>query len=271
MFIIAEVGSNHNRDLDRARALIEMAARAGCSAVKFQLYTGARLYAPGHQPAGLLELPPEWLYELGLLAHARNMEFGCSVFSPDDVHRAAPFCDFVKVSSYSVLDLTLLRTVCRYLLPVILSTGMASDAEVSAAVRVLNAGGHLRFLLHCVSQYPCPPAACNLSRIGHLHKSFPRIGYSDHSATPAVVLHAALRHGARAVELHVDLDDLAGSESAGKHCWTEQMLASLLPALNLDRDLVDGLPEGPYACERAERNWRADPLDGLRPMRSARS
>lgn len=274
MFFIAEVGSNHNGNLDRAFALIDMAARTGCQAVKFQLYTPERLYAPGHVPDGLTVLPSAWLPDLQAHAHARALEFGCSVFSVDEARVAARHCDFLKVSSYSLLDANLLHELHVLNLPVILSTGMATDGEVRDAVAALSggAGNRIRYILHCVSKYPCAADECNLSRISYLRKYWAHpIGYSDHSALPGIVASAVLRHGAKAVELHVDLDDGAGVESRGKHCWTEGRLNLLMSTLGgIDFARADGYPHGPYPCEMGERAWRADPSDGLRPQRKAR-
>lgn len=278
---VAECGSNHNGEKARALGLVLAAHSCGCTAVKFQVFTRARLYADGHGPDPLHELPVAWLPDLAAMARGLGMRFGCSVFDMDGLAMAAPHCDFLKISSYSLLDARLLRACGRAGLPLVVSTGMSTFDELSAALGSARAGagdaglGRCQFditLLHCVSRYPVAAQDCHLALIKTLSDSFGRpVGWSDHSADDEVVRRAVLRWRAPMVELHLDLDGL-GAEAAGRHCWTPHRLALLIQGLQRGAD-ADGpalASRMPLDCELPELNWRADPADGLRPMRSAR-
>ncbi len=106
-FFIAEVSSNHGRDLERSLALIDAAAAAGCDAVKFQLFKIDQLFAPEilerseeHRRRKQWELPVEFLPELAARAHERGIEFGCTPFYLDAVAELEPHVNFYKVDSY---------------------------------------------------------------------------------------------------------------------------------------------------------------------------
>lgn len=275
---IAEIGSNHNGDYSRACALIDTAAAIGCTGIKLQLYRVDRLFAPEALVANptLAEkpfLPTDWLEPLIARAHACGLIVGVTPFdlgSVDVLSRQQ--IDFVKVASYSILHVDLLRAVAALGKPVVVGTGMATDSEI------LNAASWLRDVarrtwLHCVSCYPAPPAVCDLARMTHLRRLLgPRdhhIGWSDHSGSPAVMLRAAHRYSASMIEAHVDLGDNAGAENAGGHCWAPEDLSDVIQMIALGEDA-----DGHHMTRRAdaeERDWRADPSDGLRPLLYARA
>ena len=281
---VAEVASNHARDLVRSLALVDAAAAAGFDAVKFQLFRVEELFAPevlarspAHRSRATWELPESFVPRLAERARARGIAFGCTPFHLAAVDVLAPHVDFLKIASYELLWDDLLRACARSGRPVVLSTGMATLAEVEHAVAVLGAAGCRDLgLLHCVSLYPTPPAQANLSAIGALRRlgaPLPqtrlRVGWSDHSADPAVVLRAVHGHGASLVELHFDLDG-AGAEFAPGHCWlperAQETIRLVRTGLAADGDGV----KRPAPGEADERAWRADPGDGLRPLRATR-
>lgn len=274
---VAEIGSNHNGELHVAHALVDAAAGCGCDAVKFQYFKAEALFAPGFtarvQPER--QVPLDWLPLLAAHAHARGLQFGVSVFDRAGAVEAAEHCDFLKVASYSVLDIELLRTVRRLGTPVILATGMATPDEIADALRAVC--GHLLgapsvTLLHCVSGYPAPADQANLRAIETLRRSFTKVtgvGWSDHTASPAVVTRAVVRWEAVVVECHLDLDVPVGAE--GLHCWLPSGLAPVIAATRGDASAMDGSgTKAPQTCELYEVQWRADPADGLRPMRARR-
>ena len=264
---IAEIGSNHNGHLDRAHALVDAAAAAGFGAVKWQFYLPGKLFAPGIHKA-VYEVPMPWLRPLSQHAIAVGLQFGCSVFDPLGVGIAAPHCDFLKVASYNLLDDHLLDAVSRWRLPTVLSTGLATCAEVDHAVEVLDTAQPIT-LLHCVSAYPTPRAEANLQRIDRLREGRRYdVGYSDHTHDPATVLSAVLRHAATMVELHFDLDG-DGAECGGGHCWLPADAADII-AVVAAAALAEGDGGDVQPCEQGEVHWRADPSDGLRPMKGAR-
>lgn len=272
---VAEIGANHNGDYGRACALVDTAAAIGCAAVKPQYWRIDRLYAPEAiarmtDAAGrrALELPLDWLAPLAARARGNGMEFGCSVFDVDglcEILQAVPDIDFLKVSSYSILDKRLLHAVALAGRPVVLSTGLATDlGEVSDAVEAV---GQIPLLLHCVSQYPVRPSDCALQRIAQLRWVGVRSGWSDHSVSPAVIYAAVLRWQADMVECHLDLDG-EGKEGAD-HCWLPDDLESVIATVALAEETADFDAEP--TANNPEVGWRADPSDGLRPLLALRA
>src|SRR5258708_21906396 len=233
---VAEVSSNHHRDLDRCLAFIDAAADIGSDAVKFQLFRIAELFAPealAHKPElrdrEAWELPVEFLPALAARCRLRGIRFGCTPFYLDAVGTLAPYVDFFKVASYELLWTELLQRCAATGKPVVLATGMATLDEVTRAARVLReAGCRDLTLLHCVSGYPAPVLECNLSAIKTIADATAcAVGWSDHSVSPAVIYRAIHRWGAPMIEYHLDLDG-TGDEFATGHCWLPEQMREVI-------------------------------------------
>jgi len=281
---IAELGSNHNGDLARAYELIDACAAAGAGAAKIQVFRIDDLFAPEvvatHPQIAAREaweFPLAMLEPLAARARERGMAFGATPFGLWAVEAVAAHVDFLKVASYELLWHDLLRACAATGKPLVVSTGMATDAEIDAAVDVARAAGAADLtLLHCVSAYPTPPEQCNLAAIGALRARHGcPVGWSDHSAAAAVVERAVRRWDAAQVELHVDLPD-AGGHEAGAHNWTPADLPATIAACAAppldDASPADG--DGrkrPMPAEAPDVAWRADPSDGLRPLLATRA
>jgi len=230
IFTIAEIGLNHNQDLDLARALVDAAAEAGCSAAKFQTFRADDVYVGGGRAGEYrlmgrdipimelhrsLEMSRDWARALAAHCADRGLVFFSAPIGEEAlrllVEVGAPA---LKVSSYELTDLPYLELVAATGLPVILSTGAATLAEVERAVATLRAGGAPLALMHCVTQYPAPFDAANLAAMDTLRAAFGApTGFSDHGfAAPdgaidaARVPLAAARLGADLFEVHVTLD-----------------------------------------------------------------
>ncbi|HEY0107669.1 MAG TPA: N-acetylneuraminate synthase family protein [Rhizomicrobium sp.] len=276
---IAEASSNHDRDLSRALAFVDAAADAGCDAVKFQLFKIDRMFAPEilsrsakHRARKQWELPVAHLAPLAARCAARGIQFSCTPFHLEAVEELAPFVSFYKVASYELLVTPLLEACAATGKPVVLSTGMATMVEIAAAANTLKrAGARDITLLHCVSAYPTPAAEANLAAIAAIRDATGcRTGWSDHTRRPAVVERAVHRWGASAVEFHLDLDG-KGAEYAAGHCWLPGEIAPVIARIR-ESLVADG--EGfkdPQPSELADRDWRADPSDGMRPLRHVRA
>lgn len=275
---IAEASSNHGRDLDRARGFVDAAADAGCDAVKFQLFKIDRMFAPEilrrspkHRARTEWELPLSYLAPLSEHCSARGIQFACTPFYLEAVAELAPFVSFYKIASYEILVAELLKACAATGKPVVLSTGMASMEEIATAARILREGGACDItLLHCVSAYPTPVEEANLSAIGALRKATGlKVGWSDHTRRPAVIERAVHHWNAEAVEFHLDLDG-RGPEYAAGHCWLVQEIAPVIARIRESlRADGHGFKE-PQPSEFADREWRADPSDGMRPLKSTR-
>jgi N-acetylneuraminate synthase len=271
---IAEASSNHGRDLSRALAFVDAAADAGCDAVKFQLFKIDRMFAPEilsqspkHRARREWELPVAHLKPLAERCHARGIRFSCTPFHLEAVEELAPYVDFYKVASYELLVTPLLEACAASGKPVVLSTGMATiDEIVRAADTLKRAGAGDITLLHCVSAYPTPASEANLSAIAVIRDATGcKTGWSDHTRRPAVIERAVHHWNAAAVEFHLDLDG-KGAEYAAGHCWLPEEIAPVIARIR-ESLVADGTGfKGPQPSEIADREWRADPSDGMRPL-----
>lgn len=275
---IGEVSSNHNRDLERALAFIDVAARSGCDAVKFQLFKIDQLFAPEilarsekHRRRRAWELPLEFVPALAQRCGEVGVEFSCTPFYLEAVGELEPYVSFYKIASYELLWDDLLVACAMTGKPVVLSTGMATLDEITHAVGTLRQHGcALPVLLHCTSAYPTPVLDANLAAIETLRQSTGcEVGWSDHTKEPAVLHRAIHRWGASVVEFHLDLDG-TGEEFTAGHCWLPEEIAPVIRDVRMAME-ADGVGvKEPAPSELPDRLWRADPSDGLRPMKEIR-
>ena len=234
-YVIAEIGLNHNGDVDIAKKLIDVAARAGADAVKFQKRT-PEISTPEH----MRDVPRETPWGvMSYLDYRRRVEFGRDEYveigdhatmlgldwfaSPWDVPSVAFLEDLGvvahKVASASLTDTELLVTLRETGKPVILSTGMSTIEQIDRALDTL--GTDRVVLMHATSTYPLEPEEANLRVIATLRDRYPGVpvGYSGHERGLQISL-AAVAIGAVAVERHITLD---------RTMWGSDHAASLEP------------------------------------------
>lgn len=271
---IAEVSSNHSKDLNRSLKFVDTASEIGCSSVKFQLFKINELFAPEILNKSKeissrknWELPLDFLEPLSKRCEEKKIKFSCTPFYLKAVGELENYVDFYKIASYELLWDELLIECAISKKPIILSTGMATIDEISHAVKVLkNAGCEDLSLMHCVSCYPSPYKESNLSSIKTLRDTFNcEVGWSDHSYNPGVLYRSINRWGARVIEFHIDLEG-EGEEYSSGHCWLPNQISEVIKNINhgFESD-GDGIKK-PSKSEMNERDWRADPSDGLRPL-----
>ncbi len=277
-WFIAEVSSNHETDLDRCLAFVDAAAAAGCAAVKFQLFKIDKLFAPEilaqserHRARRAWELPEAFLPEIAAHARGQGLAFACTPFDLAAVETLRPHVDFYKIASYELLWLDLVRAAAATGRPLVLSTGMATLDECRAAAQTARAAGCTDLtVLHCVSHYPAMAAEANLAAIATLREALGcAVGWSDHTTDPAVIQRAVHRWGAGAVECHIDLEG-DGAEFASGHCWLPAELQRTIAEIGRATGADGSGAKGPVPAEAEEREWRADPADGLRPLKYLR-
>lgn len=219
-FIIAEVGSNHNRDLNQAKKLIEIAAEVEADAVKFQTYSAETMYSkktftPDYLEGKMeqrsvwqlikdIELPREWQGELADYTRSHDLIFLSTPFDYQAIKELEELNVLAyKIASFEIVDLPFLKEIAKNKKPIILSTGMASLGEIEEAINAIrDIGDNEIALLHCAINYPPPIEDLNLRAIKTLSKAFRvPVGFSDHTMStylPSVCV--AL--GARIIEKH---------------------------------------------------------------------
>lgn len=233
-YVIAEIGINHNGDVDVAKRLIDTAALAGAQAVKFQKRT-PDIATPAAMRDTLRQTP--W-GEMTYLDYRHRVEFGVTEYAEIAGHATAQGIDWFaspwdvpsvgfledmgvavhKVASASLTDLEMLAELAGTGKPVVLSTGMSTIEQIDAAVEVL--GTNRLVLTHTTSTYPMPPEEANLKLIGTLRERYGvPVGYSGHEAGLQISL-AAVALGACVIERHVTLD---------RSMWGSDQSASLEP------------------------------------------
>ncbi len=234
VYVVAEIGLNHNGDVDIAKKLIDVSASAGAQAVKFQKRT-PEIATPEHMKNTPRDTP--W-GTMTYLEYRRRVEFDASQYAEIAEHATAagldwfaspwdePSVDFLedmdvcayKIASASVTDLSMLTKIRETGKPVILSTGMSTLDQIDLAVETL--GKDRLVILHATSTYPLPPEEANLLMIPVLKERFGvPVGYSGHEPGLQISL-AAVALGARVVERHVTLD---------RTMWGSDHAASLEP------------------------------------------
>lgn len=250
-FLIAELSANHDRDLDLALRLVDIAADAGWDCVKFQTYNADSLTVPSSHPS--MKIDPVWgtdnLYDLynnaGMpmefhaplfeRARDRGLVPFTSIYDPRDMEFVESLgCAVYKIASFEMTFDDLLIEVAATAKPIIMSTGMANLGEVDHAMEVLdkhNAGPVV--LLHCVSSYPAPIEEVNLASMATLRARFQRhVGFSDHTIGPDAALLASAM-GAVAIEKHFT-DDMTRPGPDHRFSATPEILREI-------RDGVDKL------------------------------
>lgn len=268
-YVIAEAGANHNRDLDVAHGLIDVASDAGADAVKFQTYSGDRIYSQktprfeylrelsDQSPAELLEsisLPREWQSVLAEYARERGIDFFSSPFDHEAVDELdALDVPVLKIASFEIVDLPLIRKAAATARPLIISTGMATLGEIEEALTAAQEAGATSVgLMQCTSVYPAPAGLANLRAMETMRRAFSvPVGLSDHT-TGVFVPVAAAALGASFVEKHFTLDRTMEGPDHPFALEPAELGAMVSGIREAQSALGTGRKDGPSDEERAE-------------------
>ncbi|MEX0861706.1 N-acetylneuraminate synthase family protein [Nitrosopumilus sp.] len=229
VFVIAEAGSNwkcgtFEEDLQCAKHLIEIAAKSGADAVKFQIYRPETLYAENAGQSDYLSekgmnqeindifknlsMPYEMIPQLADYSKQHGIEFMSTPFSVKDAVEVNPYVSIHKIASYEINHVRLLEFLAKTKKPIIISTGASTFEEIDFAVNLLKKNGneHIK-ILQCTSKYPCPIKALNLSVIPKINSRYDLpVGLSDHSIDPILAPIMAVAFGAIIIEKHFTMD-----------------------------------------------------------------
>jgi pseudaminic acid synthase len=269
-FVIAEMSGNHNQSLDRALAIVDAAAKSGAHAMKLQTYTADTMTVDVADNEFFIDDPNSlwngtslhklyqkaytpWEWHAPIMAHAKKLGMLC--FSTPFDESAVDFLEGLnvpchKIASFENTDVNLIRKVAATGKPIIMSTGMASIAELDESVRAAReAGCRDLVLLKCTSTYPATPANTNLKTIPHLRNLFScQVGLSDHTMGIGASV-AAVALGATVIEKHFTLRRADGGVDSTFSMEPEE-LASLITE---SERAWQALGEIKYGCSPAEQ------------------
>lgn len=275
-FVIAEMSGNHNQSLERALAIVDAAARSGAHALKIQTYTADTMTLDLTE--GEFAVTDEgslWKGETlhGLYAKAytpwewhqpifeRCTELGMIGFSTPFDASAVDFLESLdvpcyKIASFENTDLPLIRRVAATGKPLIVSTGMATAAELDETMRAIRAEGNQQVvLLKCTSTYPATPENTNLRTLPHLAELFQcEVGLSDHTMGVGVAV-ASVALGACVIEKHFTLRRADGGVDSAFSLEPEEMASLVVETERAWRGL-GGISYGPTEAERASLQYR---------------
>lgn len=285
-YVIAEIGVNHEGDMELAKRLIELANEGGADAAKFQSYTAGRI-ASKHSPAywDTSKEPTPSQYQLfskydkfgadeyrTLAEHCAKVgiDFLSTPFDAGAVEFLDPLVPFHKIASADLTNVPLLRQVASKGKPVLLSTGASTLAEIDMAVQTLRAAGCRDLvLLHCVLNYPCPNGNAHLNMIDGLRRAYPDLvlGYSDHTLPDErmLVLTAAWLKGALVLEKHFTHDKtLPGNDHY--HAMDVEDLRKFVDNVALLDEVLGSDHKAPLAAEAPAREHARRSIVVDRPL-----
>ena len=221
VFIIAEIGINHNGDISIAKKLIDLASDSGCDDVKFQkrdinlVYDENEMDTPRESPWGNtfgeqkkgLEFEEKEYIEIDNYCKEKNIEWFASAWDLNSLNFINRFdTKYNKVASAMIVDTDFLKEVAKQKKYTFISTGMASEKDISTAVKIFKDSGTEFELMHCVSTYPMKIEDANLETINALKEKYKvNVGYSGHESGLAVSF-AAMKYDISSLERHITLD-----------------------------------------------------------------
>jgi pseudaminic acid synthase len=275
-YVIAEMSGNHNQSLERALEIVDAAAKTGADAIKIQTYTADTMTLDSYAPGFVIEDPKSpWngrqLYELYAEAHTpwewhapimrRAQEHGMHCFSTPFDDTAVDYLESLAVPAYKIAsfentDIPLIQRVAATGKPIIISTGMATVAELDVTVRAAReAGCRELVLLKCTSTYPATPENTNVRTIPHLRKLFGcEVGLSDHTMGIGASV-ASVTLGATVVEKHFTLSRADGGVDSTFSLEPHEMRALVVECERAWQSLGE-VAYGPTAAEKASLAFR---------------
>lgn len=279
LIVIAEAGVNHNGDLGRALEMVKAAADAGADFIKFQAFETDSLVARGTKTAAYqrtntgrsdqaemlrsLEMSADAFLNIAKACEQNGIRFLCTAFDETMIDKFVSFgMDRIKIASGELTSLATLRRFAALGLPVYLSTGMATLAEVREAIEVLRDGGAPEIIaLQCTSLYPAPIETLNLRAMQTMREEFGiAVGFSDHSLGDHAAI-AAVALGAVVIEKHFTLDRTLPGPDHAASLEPRELKAMISRLRDVSKMLGDGVkapcPAETETAAVARRSWHA--------------
>ena len=201
-----------------------------------------------------------------------KIKFGCTPFDLKSVDLLKNYVDFLKISSYELNWVKLIEKCSKVKKPLIISTGAANTKDIKNVIKILKKNNHSNYsLLHFVSNYPANPINCNLKSIPFLKKEFKcKVGWSDHTKDPLIIYSAVKNFESEIIEFHFDIDK-KGWEFEEGHCWLPNEIKKVINYLKIEKKIDGKFNKTISKSEIVERKFKADPSDGLRPLKKMRN
>jgi N-acetylneuraminate synthase/N,N'-diacetyllegionaminate synthase len=257
-FIVAEIGSNHNRSLGLAKELVDAAASSGADAAKFQIYSAPTLYSArdderlGYDGANVSRLidsvatPREWLPELSGYCASKGILFFAAPFDLAAVDELDAVSGLFKIASFEIVDLPLIRHAASKGKPMIIATGLANMGEIEDAVTACREQGNGSIaLLQCASCYPSPARIMNLRSMETMRRAFGvPVGLSDHTLGIHIST-AAVAMGASIIEKHFTMDRRMDGPDHSFAIEPPELAELVRQIREIESALGNGMKEGP--------------------------
>lgn len=241
-YLIAEIGINHNGDIEIAKKLIDLAKKSGCDAVKFQkrdidsVYSKEELSSLRESPWGTtfrqqkegLEFSIEQYKELESYSESHGLDFIVSCWDLKSLELVEKNCNvkYHKVASCMITDKSFLMALNNTKKPIILSTGMSTEKEIDKAISILD---NVEYILACTSTYPTKDEEINLNYINTLKSKYPniKVGFSNH-ANGMIPSFGAAALGSECIEFHITLDrTMYGSDQSASLENVEELVSGI--------------------------------------------
>jgi N-acetylneuraminate synthase/N,N'-diacetyllegionaminate synthase len=261
-FIVAEIGSNHNRSLPLALEMIDAAADAGADAAKFQIYSAPTLYSAhdalelGYDGGNVtkliesVETPRKWLPELSAHCRERGIVFFAAPFDMAAVDELNAVSDMFKIASFEIVDIPLIRHAASKGKSMIIAAGLANMGEIEDAIAACREAGNEDItLLQCASCYPSRPSIMNLRAMETMRRAFGvPVGLSDHTLGIHISV-AAAAMGASVIEKHFTMDRNMKGPDHSFAIEPDELRELVRQIRDVESALGDGFKRGPSQDE----------------------
>tara|TARA_B100000963_G_C22611865_1_gene665284 strand:- start:1150 stop:2187 length:1038 start_codon:yes stop_codon:yes gene_type:complete len=262
-FIIAEIGSNHDNSYTKAIKLINKAKEAGADGVKFQIFSADKHYSkytPGfkylkkrntYNLIKKLEIDRNWIKKLKTYCDKKKIIFFASPCDLEAIEILKNInTELYKVASFDITDLNLIKNIAKLKKPIILSTGMCSETDISDAIKTCKKYGNNKIiLLQCTSLYPAPKVISNLNSIKTMRDKFQVItGYSDHTLDEDAAL-ISICLGSKVLEKHFTLSKKLKGPDHKFACEPQEFKKMVNKIRLFEKMMGDGKKKGPNKLE----------------------